>query len=94
MKGVDGKKDNKLYCENKTDSELIFVGLLLQRRKPRVLCHSIYTGHKTRGLRRWIHFCLCIKSTRINHVFLLIAKLLMQKYNKGRYLLSNERSLL
>lgn len=89
MKGVDGKKDNKLYCENKTDSELIFVGLLLQRRKPRVLCHSIYTGHKTRGLRRWIHFCLCIKSTRINHVFLLIAKLLMQKYNKGRYLLSN-----
>lgn len=33
MKGVDGKKDNKLYCENKTDSELIFVGLLLQRRK-------------------------------------------------------------
>lgn len=28
MKGVDGKKDNKLYCENKTDSELIFVGLL------------------------------------------------------------------
>lgn len=40
MKGVDGKKDNKLYCENKTDSELIFVGLLLQRRKPRVLCHS------------------------------------------------------
>lgn len=46
MKGVDGKKDNKLYCENKTDSELIFVGLLLQRRKPRVLCHSIYTGHK------------------------------------------------
>lgn len=89
MKGVDGKKDNKLYCENKTDSELIFVGLLLQRRKPRVLCHSIYTGHKTRGLQRWIHFCLCIKSTRINHVFLLIAKLLMQKYNKGRYLLSN-----
>lgn len=88
MKGVDGKKDNKLYCENKTDSELIFVGLLLQRRKPRVLCHSIYTGHKTRGLRRWIYFCLCIKSTRINHVFLLIAKLLMQKYNKGRYLLS------
>lgn len=89
MKRVDGKKDDKLYCENKTDSELIFVGLLLQRRKPRVLCHSIYTGHKTRGLRRWIHFCLCIKSTRINHVFLLIAKLLMQKYNKGRYLLSN-----
>lgn len=25
MKRVDGKKDDKLYCENKTDSELIFV---------------------------------------------------------------------
>lgn len=25
MKGVDGKKDNKLYCENKTDSELILL---------------------------------------------------------------------
>lgn len=79
MKGVDGKKDNKLYCENKTDSELIFVGLLLQRRKPRVLCHSIYTGHKTRGLRRWIHFCLCIKSTRINHVFFVNCKVVNAK---------------
>lgn len=27
MKGVDGKKDNKLYCENKIDLELIYVGL-------------------------------------------------------------------
>lgn len=79
MKRVDGKKDDKLYCENKTDSELIFVGLLLQRRKPRVLCHSIYTGHKTRGLRRWIHFCLCIKSTRINHVFFVNCKVVNAK---------------
>lgn len=81
MKGVDGKKDNKLYCENKTDSELIFVGLLPSTSQATGFMSfiSIYTGHKTRGLRRWIYFCLCIKSTRINHVFFVNCKVVNAK---------------
>lgn len=90
MKGVDGKKDNKLYCENKTDSELIFVGLLPSTSQATgfvsfYLHRTQNPGLATMDPLLFVHKVYSNKSC----FFLLIAKLLMQKYNKGRYLLSN-----
>lgn len=85
MKGVDGKKDNKLYCENKTDSELIFVTSQATGSVSFYLHRTQNPWLATMDLLLFVHKVYSNKSC----FFLLIAKLLMQKYNKGRYLLSN-----
>lgn len=79
MKGVDGKKDNKLYCENKTDSELIFVGLLPS------------TSQATGFVSFYLHWTqkpvVCDVYSNKSWVFFLISKMFMKKYDNGRYLL-------
>lgn len=79
MKRVDGKKDDKLYCENKTDSELIFVGLLPS------------TSQATGFVSFYLHWTqksvVCDVYSNKSWFFFLISKMFMKKYNNGRYLL-------
>lgn len=78
MKGVDGKKDNKLYCENKTDSELIFVGLLPS------------TSQATGSVSFYLHWTQKpVVCDVYSNKSWLILKMFMKKYDNGRYLLIN-----
>lgn len=78
MKGVDGKKDNKLYCENKTDSELIFVGLLPS------------TSQATGFVSFYLHWTQKpVVCDVYSNKSWLISKMFMKKYDNGRYLLIN-----